>query len=737
MLSASRRIRSSRTVFLVTVLALASLGAMASLAMGRGPLHALLGKVKEATPRPGAGGGHIAIKDATVIVSPRSGKTRPAGGDTTAPDTTISSGPEAATTATSAGFSFTSSESGSAFACKVDNSRWSRCKPPKAYTGLPIGPHEFAVRAVDRAGNVDATPATWSWAIGAEEVPPVPPAEETLPPPAEETPPPVEEEAPPADTTPPETAIGSGPTGSTTATTAQFAFSASEAGSTFACKLDSASWAACSSPRSLSGLAVGSHLFSVRATDGAGNVDPTPASRNWTVEVEAPPADTTPPDTSIQSGPSGTTTATSGTFSFSATESGSTFACKLDSASWAACSSPQSLSGLAVGTHAFSVRATDGAGNTDSTPATRNWTVEAEQAPPPPPPPPPGENCTSTVSSVSAAQSSVASAAPGAVICLADGSYSKVSLEATKAAPGVTLRAANPGKATVAGASLKGSNLTLARFISTSSVTIQPGSTGMTVEHNRVTGGGQGIDGCPSSTTTCNDTRIIGNELIGPFGEDAIHLNRYHDGDGDGVGILIEGNEITNVRENGNHSDCLQTVWVGDHIVFRRNYLHDNRCQGFFVKDQASLGGVSGPIAGITVEDNLFLRNKEPCGPPLTSCGQPMYFQVFGPYSGFKMKRNTIWGDGYDSIATFREGTGSDTVISNNVIYRLWTDTNMSGITLSENTLCNREGSWPSSRPGETMACSLSFANTADDDYRLSGSNRGVDWAPAEVHYGP
>jgi hypothetical protein len=345
------------------------------------------------------------------------------------------------------------------------------------------------------------------------------------------------------------------------------------------------------------------------------------------------------------------------------------------------------------------------------------------------------------VSTIAAAQSGVSTAAPGAVVCLADGSYSKLSLNATKAAPGVTMRAANAGKATIAGASLAGAHLTLAGFLVTEGVQIQPGSSAMTIEHNKITGGGQGIDGCPSSTTTCNDTKIIANKLIGPFGEDAIHLNRYHDGDGDGVGILIEGNEITNVRENGNHSDCLQTVWVGDHITFRKNYLHDNRCQGFFVKDQASLGGVSGPIAGISVEDNLFLRNHEPCGPPLSSCGQPMYFQVFGPYSGFKMSRNTIWGDGGDSIATFREGTGSDSVISNNVIYRLWTDTNMSPAALTNNTVCSLDtgsgGSWASSRPGQTTACSLTFANTAADDYRLAGSDRGVDWAPAEQHFGP
>ena len=37
---------------------------------------------------------------------------------------------------------------------------------------------------------------------------------------------------------------------------------------------------------------------------------------------------------------------------------------------------------------------------------------------------------------------------------------------------------------------------------------------------------------------------------------------------------------------------------------------------------------------------------------------------------------------------------------------------------------------------GEPKACSLSFANTAADDYRIAGE-RGVDWAPAEVHFGP
>jgi hypothetical protein len=728
-----RRLRSKHaSLAIAAVLVFALIGTTASFAFAQGPLYTFLAKAgKPAKATNGAKARTGAVSKASRV------KTRfrhrhptptptpvplpvplptptPTPADTTAPETSIASGPAASTTSSSASFDFSANEAGSTFACKLDSGSWGACDSPKPYSSVAVGSHTFSVRASDTAGNVDATPATRSWSVEAVTPPP-----------------------PPADTTAPDTSITSGPQSSTTSTSASFGIAASESGAALACKLDSGSWGACSSPKSYSGLAVGSHTFAVRATDAAGNVDATPATQSWTVEAVTPPpppADTTPPETSITSGPAATTTSASASFWLSASESGATLACKLDSGSWGACSSPKSYSGLSTGGHTFSARATDAAGNVDASPATQSWTVEAVT------PPPPSAECTTTVSSVSAAQSGVSSASPGAVVCLADGGYGKVALNATKAAPGVTLRASNPGKATIAGATLQGSHLTLARFVSTDSIQIQPGASSMTVEHNKVTGGGQGIDGCPSSTTTCNDMAIVGNKLIGPFGEDAIHLNRYHDGDGNGVGVLIEGNEITNVRENGNHSDCLQTVWVGDHIVFRENYLHDNRCQGFFVKDQASLGGVSGPIAGITVEDNLFVRNKEPCGPPLTSCGQPMYFQVFGPYSGFVMRRNTIWGDGADSIAAFRESSGSDTVISNNVIYRLWNDFNMSSTTVTNNTICSREsgsgGSWPSSRPGETVACSLGFPNTAADDYRLGG-DRGVDWAPAEQHFGP
>src|SRR5256885_2203297 len=69
---------------------------------------------------------------------------------------------------------------------------------------------------------------------------------------------------------------------------ASFSFTATEAGSSFACQLDGGAFAPCVSPRSYSGLADGNHSFQVRATDPAGNTDPTPASYAWTVDTTTP-----------------------------------------------------------------------------------------------------------------------------------------------------------------------------------------------------------------------------------------------------------------------------------------------------------------------------------------------------------------------------------------------------------------------------------------------------------------
>ena len=157
-----------------------------------------------------------------------------------------------------------------------------------------------------------------------------------------------------------------------TATSATFTFTASETGTGFQCSLDGSTFADCTSPQSYSGLAPGTHTFQVRALDFVRNEDPTPAAQTWT--IAAP--DTTPPETTIDAGPAGTVASASASFAFSASETGSSFQCQLDGAAWTACTSPQAYSALPDGSHTFAVRATDAAGNTDATPATRSWTID-------------------------------------------------------------------------------------------------------------------------------------------------------------------------------------------------------------------------------------------------------------------------------------------------------------------------------------------------------------------------
>jgi Galactose oxidase-like, Early set domain/RTX calcium-binding nonapeptide repeat (4 copies) len=82
----------------------------------------------------------------------------------------------------------------------------------------------------------------------------------------------------------PTTTITSGPSSGTNDPTPTFAFS-SQPGTSFECRLDAGSYLPCSVPKTTSHLADGSHTFSVRARDSAGNIDPTPASRTFTVKT--------------------------------------------------------------------------------------------------------------------------------------------------------------------------------------------------------------------------------------------------------------------------------------------------------------------------------------------------------------------------------------------------------------------------------------------------------------------
>ncbi len=95
---------------------------------------------------------------------------------------------------------------------------------------------------------------------------------------------------------------------------------------------------------------------------------------NAVIPVTATFTDTTPPDTTIVSGPSDPSSDATPTFTFFSTEPGSTFRCSLDGAPFAVCTSPRQVV-VGDGAHTFQVAATDAGGNADPTPASYAWTA--------------------------------------------------------------------------------------------------------------------------------------------------------------------------------------------------------------------------------------------------------------------------------------------------------------------------------------------------------------------------
>ena len=84
--------------------------------------------------------------------------------------------------------------------------------------------------------------------------------------------------------------------------------------------------------------------------------------------------DNTVPVTTINTKPDAISNAANAIFTFSASET-STFQCQINGGSFSACTSPKEYANLTTGNHTFSVKATDTAGNAETTPASYPWTI--------------------------------------------------------------------------------------------------------------------------------------------------------------------------------------------------------------------------------------------------------------------------------------------------------------------------------------------------------------------------
>jgi glucose/arabinose dehydrogenase len=82
-----------------------------------------------------------------------------------APETSLGKHPKKKTTKTTAKFTFSSSEPGSSFRCKLDRKPFKPCRSPIQYSNLKRQSHVFKVAAVDNSGLVDSTPAKFAWKV--------------------------------------------------------------------------------------------------------------------------------------------------------------------------------------------------------------------------------------------------------------------------------------------------------------------------------------------------------------------------------------------------------------------------------------------------------------------------------------------------------------------------------------------------------------------------------------------
>lgn len=109
-----------------------------------------IGAFELQVPPPAAGSGPVLVSEQPADRQP--------------PNTRIVKGPARSTYETKAKFRFASTEAQSSFQCKFDKGRWKACRNPAKRTVKPAK-HVFKVRAIDRFGNVDPTPARFGWRV--------------------------------------------------------------------------------------------------------------------------------------------------------------------------------------------------------------------------------------------------------------------------------------------------------------------------------------------------------------------------------------------------------------------------------------------------------------------------------------------------------------------------------------------------------------------------------------------
>ena len=336
------------------------------------------------------------------------------------------------------------------------------------------------------------------------------------------------------------------------------------------------------------------------------------------------------------------------------------------------------------------------------------------------------EECSLEVSTLVDLVMAIESAGDGSTVCVADGSYGTLTVDARRSGF-VTVRSQNPLGAvfdrvvvddasyvrfealTVRGRvengqdnshhiQVLGSDVGGVFVQSPPKAWAGPGPSNWVIAFNDIADCGGFcvalVSESPDRYWPVSDMVVRGNKL-GPMagGADAIRIHNWRN-------LVIEDNEIFGVIEDGQHNDCLQSVWGGRGLVFSGNYLHDNNCQTFFLKD--------GYTQDIVFSDNLSLRNR--------AGSAPVVGQIW-PSGNVVMRNNTIWDESAfylrsgTTSSMFTQGPVRDYDVSHNVIVQFLP--------------------YDQSQPDSNRAGVFGNSSIMTEDYNVFGG--GWTWVPGKM----
>ena len=320
--------------------------------------------------------------------------------------------------------------------------------------------------------------------------------------------------------------------------------------------------------------------------------------------------------------------------------------------------------------------------------------------------------CQTTLDPGANIAAAISAANAGDTICLSSGSYGRVSTIAAK--DSVTVRPVDGEKASVAGAILtRASGITFKGLDITSEGVMIRGSSDIKLVGNHIHDIRR-ASSCPTAPNVGNGYAVwlvgynssrsqritIAGNTIERVTHDAIQIGSTDD-------LLIEGNEITDVRSQGcgDHSDAIQ--WIeGRGVTIRGNHVHHN-VHGFMVNGHGTTVRAAGRFENNLVHD--------------ISGG--IAFNLYN-VDGLAVVSNTVWATGTTAVR-LRDTDTNPTVmratVRNNIFEEYDSQCDSTGcVTAQDHNLF--------ASSSDRVASDLAASNPRfAPDYELSSDSAAID----------